>query len=286
MLRNKINNSWLISIILVCLSSLVQTYVLQTFVKSANLLSSGFSGLSILIHRILALYHINFPISLGLVLFNVPFAILCIKNVSFKFTVISTIQFMMTSFLLLICNFKPIFDDVILNCFIGGFVYGLSILIALGANGSTGGTDFIAMYVSNKIGKSIWSYVFCFNAFILIVFGFIAGFENAGYSIIFQFISTQTIERFYHRFDQVTLQITTYKPNEVAQKYIEKYRHGMTITKSYGAYSKKELFLCHSVVSSYEVSDMIKLIKEVDNKAIINVFKTMNFYGGFYREKI
>ncbi len=286
MLRNKINNGWIISIILVCLSGLVQTFVLQTFVKSANLLPSGFSGLSILIYRILALYHINFPISLGLVLFNIPLAILCIKNISFKFTVISTIQFMTTSLLLLVCDFKPIFDDVFLNCLIGGSVYGLSILIALGANGSTGGTDFIAMYVSNKIGKSIWSYVFCFNAFILTVFGFVAGFEKAGYSIVFQFISTQTIERFYHRFDQVTLQITTYKPNEVAQKYIEKYRHGMTITKSYGAYSKKELYLCHSVVSSYEVSDMIKLIKYVDNKAIINVFKTMNFYGGFYREKI
>ncbi|MFR3430473.1 MAG: hypothetical protein ACLTTH_10415 [Holdemanella porci] len=33
-----------------------------------------------------------------------------------------------------------------------------------------------------------------------------------GYSIIFQFISTQTISRFYHRYAQITVEITTENP--------------------------------------------------------------------------
>ena len=42
------------------------------------------------------------------------------------------------------------------------------VVLALKGNASTGGTDFIALYVSNKTGKSIWNYVFMGNVCILV----------------------------------------------------------------------------------------------------------------------
>ena len=39
----------------------------------------------------------------------------------------------------------------------------------------------------------------------------------------------------------------------------------------------------HTVISSYEESDIVHLILQVDPHAIINVLRTENFYGGFYR---
>ena len=45
------------------------------------------------------------------------------------------------------------------------------------------------------------------------------GWDLAAYSIIFQFISTKTIETFYHRYDRMTLQITTSKPKQVLEAY-------------------------------------------------------------------
>ena len=67
------------------------------------------------------------------------------------------------------------------------------------------------LYVSNKTGKSIWNYVFMGNVCILVIFGHMFGWEYAGYSILFQFISTKMISTFHHRYDRVTLQITTEK---------------------------------------------------------------------------
>lgn len=273
-------------IVLVLISSLIQCFAIKTFVLPAHLLSSGFTGLSILISKISNEFGFNFNISLGIILFNLPAIILCIKSISLKFTILSCIQLVLTSILLQFLNFTPLFDDIMLNCLIGGVVYGMCTVLALKANASTGGTDFIALYVSNKIGKSIWSYVFIFNTIMLIVFGFIFGFKYAGYSIIFQFVSTKTIESFHHRYDQITLQITTKYPEDIIKSYTNVYRHGITVTKSYGGYSKEENYLCHSVVSSYELKDIIKLIKKEDPKAIINVLKTENFYGGFYRHNI
>lgn len=41
--------------------------------------------------------------------------------------------------------------------------------------------------------------------------------------------------------------------------------------------------LLHTVISCYEESDIVHLIHQVDPKAIINVMRTENFYGGFYQ---
>ena len=101
------------------------------------------------------------------------------------------------------------------SSFFGGVVSGLGAAIALKSGASTGGTDFIALWVSNHTGKTIWGVIFGFNCFILAIFGFMFGWDKAAYSIVFQFISTKTIDSFYRRYDRVTLQITTRKADEV-----------------------------------------------------------------------
>jgi uncharacterized membrane-anchored protein YitT (DUF2179 family) len=44
---------------------------------------------------------------------------------------------------------EPIIDDPWLGAIIGGFVFGLSLGIVLAANGSSGGTDIVAMIVNH-----------------------------------------------------------------------------------------------------------------------------------------
>ena len=249
--------------------------------RPSELLSSGFTGVSILMNYIAEMFGFQFDVSLGIIILNVPVALICMKSISKKFTILSSLQFLTTSFLLKVVEFNPIFDDVMLICLIGGTCYGFAVLLALKGNASTGGTDFIALYVSNKINKSIWSYVFLFNCTMLCIFGFMKGWEYAGYSILFQFISTKTIETFHHRYDRLTLQITTNNPEEVIKAYTNEYKHGVTVTPGYGGYSHKEFYLLSTVVSSYEVRDIVNIVREHDPHAIINVLKTENFYGGF-----
>ena len=49
----------------------------------------------------------------------------------------------------------------------------------------------------------------------------------------------------------------------------------------YGGYSKQPFTIMSTVVSSYEVKDIIRIMKEADPKVIINIFKTEDFVGGF-----
>ena len=61
------------------------------------------------------------------------------------------------SLFLQVFTFRPIFNDEVLNVIFGGVIWGASIVIALRGNASTGGTDFIALYISNRTGMSIWT---------------------------------------------------------------------------------------------------------------------------------
>lgn len=271
------------TLIMVLASALLQTYVIQVFINSSNLLSSGFTGLAILINKISNLFGLEFDVSLMIILLNVPVALLCMKSISTKFTIFSSIQFFCVSIFLKMFHFTPLISDVMLNCMLGGVLYGFAILLALKGNASTGGTDFIALYVSNKIGKSIWTQVFVFNCIMLCIFGMLFGWENAGYSILFQYVSTQTVNTFYHRYERVTMQITTSNAEDVVDAYVDHYRHGVTVTPSYGGFSKKRFYLLHTVVSAYEVKDIVYLMRSVDPHLLVNVYKSENFFGGFYQ---
>ena len=273
----------LITLVSVVVSAVLQTYVIQAFIRPSGLLSGGFTGIAILLDKIASLYGKSFSTSLGMLVLNIPVAVLCSRSISLRFTFYSLVQVFLSSFLLKVCHFTPIFDDLMLNVIFGGFLYGLSIAIALKGNASTGGTDFIALYVSNKTGRSIWQYVFAGNVAILSLYGLLFGWQYAGYSILFQFVSTRTISTFHHRYERVTLQITTKNAQDIIKAYVSHYRHGISCVDAVGGYSSQKMYLLHTVVSSYEVGEIVALMRIQDPQIIVNMIRTENFYGKFYQ---
>ena len=199
MKKNSKTLRYLMTAAAVTLSALLQAFAMNVFLTPTGILPSGFTGVARLTEQITGLLGIHFSTSLGMIALNVPVAIFCYRHIGKKFVIFSMIQVFLASFLLKLSLFEPLFEDALLNICFGGFIYGLAIVVALKGNASTAGTDFIALYVSNRLGKAIWQYVFAFNAGMLCVFGYLFGWKYAGYSIMFQFISTKTIDSFYHR---------------------------------------------------------------------------------------
>ncbi len=284
-LRRQARVRFIITLLSVVASALLQAYAMKAFVQPSNLLSSGFTGLAILIDRITSLFGVSFPTFAGMIALNIPVAIISWNSISKRFVVFSMIQVLLASFFLRALSFQPILHDTILTVVFGGFLYGLAIAIALVGGASTAGTDFISLMVSNKIGKGIWGFIFAGNCVVLVIFGSMFGWTAAAYSIIFQFISTKTIELFYHRYDRVTLQIITTKPDEVLESYCKKYHHGSSCFEGIGGYSRETYWLINTVVSSYEVNDIVALVRIVDGGAVVNAFRTENFFGNFYRDQ-
>lgn len=260
-----------ITAVAVTISAVLQTFLIQAFIQPADLLPSGLTGVAVLLDRVTSLGGVHIDISLGMLALNIPVALLCWSGISKRFVIFSMMQVVLSSLFLNVFHFAPFLGDKIMLIIFGGVVSGLGAAIALKSGASTGGTDFIALWVSNHTGKTIWGVIFGFNCFILAIFGFMFGWDKAAYSIVFQFISTKTIDSFYRRYDRVTLQITTRKADEVMTAYVDHFQHGISCAEVIGGYSREKMYLLHAVVSTYESQDIIKLVCDIDPGAVINV---------------
>ena len=172
---------------------------------------------------------------------------------------------------------------MLLICIFGGIINGISVCLCLFVGASAGGTDFISIYFSEKKGIDAWNYIFMGNVCILITAGILFGFDRALYSIIFQFCSTQIIQILYKRYQKHTLLIITDQPSAVYGRISEITHHDATLFKGTGCYEGAERNMVYSVVSSEEVNMLTKEIREIDPKAFINVIKTEQVNGRFYR---
>ncbi len=256
---------------------------IKTFVRAGGLYPSGFNGVTLLVQQIgTQFFGIAIPFSLINLPLNAIPAFISFKYLGPKFTVSSCCVVVLTSLLTDFIPSQPITYDPLLISIFGGLINGLAASLCLIGNTSGGGTDFIAILVSEKRGRDIWNYILAGNAMLLTVAGLLFGWDAALYSIIFQFTCTQTIQILHQRYKKHTLFIVTRHPAKVYEEIKNFTHHSATQFTGKGCYSQDELTLLYSVVSREEAKLLIKKVKEVDPSAFINIIKTDYINGRFY----
>ena len=288
--KTKDEKEWkkhLTSIVCVLIASLIMSVNIKSFVRAGNLIPGGFTGLSLLLQRSADVFlGITIPYSIINISLNALPAFIGFKMIGKKFTSYSVLMIVLNSFLVDLIPVTPITYDPLLVSVFGGILNGIAIVIALSGKASSGGTDFIAVYLSNKLKKPSWNFVFGINVVILITASFLFGFEAAMYSIIFQFVSTQIIERFHQRDQKVTLFIVTKNAEVIEQELMTYTHHGVTRIEGKGCYLKENKSLLYTFVGADEVKDVIQFVKELDTQVFINVVKSEGVTGRFYQEPI
>ncbi len=269
-------------IILCVLAGVVISLNLRSFVHAGGLLPGGFSGLTILIQNIAERFlDVDLPYGPVYLVLNAVPIIISYKKIGKKFTIYSCIVIGLTSFLTDIIPKQAITYDMLLISVFGGLVNGFAISLCLRADATSGGTDFVVMYISEKFGIDAWNYVLIFNAVILSINGFLFGWTKALYSIIFQFTSTQAIHGLYKRYWKNTLLIVTDKPKEVTTAIYRLTKHGATDISGMGSYQDTPRTVVYSVVSTTDLKKVICEVKRIDPCAFINVIKTDQLEGRF-----
>jgi len=276
-----------ISRILLCITAgIIMSVNLRTFVYTGDMLPGGFAGLTLLIQNIFSKFlNIALPYGPIYIMLNFFPIILSYMKIGKKYTIYSCITIVLVSVL---TDFIPVYAityDILLISIFGGLINGFAVSLCLRADATSGGTDFVAIYVSEKFGIDCFNYVFLFNAVVLSIDGLLFGFDKALYSIIFQFFSTEVIHLMYKRYKKNTLLIVTENPQEVAKKIYELTGHGATDIEAYGSFEHKGRTIIYSVVSSDEIKKVITSIKKIDSDAFINVIKTEQLSGKFYMHR-
>lgn len=272
-------------IFFICIASLIMAVNIKTFVRTGGLYPGGATGLTILIQRSAELFfHIAVPYTLVNILLNAIPVYIGFRFIGKKFTLYSCLVIVLTSVLTDIIPGYAITYDTLLISIFGGMINGLVISLCLIMNATSGGTDFIAIYLSERKGMDSWNIVLGLNIIILSLAGLLFGWDKALYSIIFQYASTQVVHVLYKKYQQKTLLIVTNCAKDVCEAISRVSNHGATILKGEGFYEHRERDMVYSVVSSAEIKNVIRAVREVDSHAFINTFKTDQLSGRFYQE--
>lgn len=271
-------------ILVIVIASALMAFNIKSFVRTGGLFPGGATGLTLLIQRSCGMFfHIGVSYTLINVILNMIPVYIGYRFIGKKFTLYSCLCIMLTN---IFTDFMPAFTityDKLLVSIFGGLINGFVISLCLWMNATTGGTDFIAIYFSEKKGIDSFNIVLGINAVILLTAGLLFGWDKALYSIIFQYTSTQVLHILYKQYQQNTLFIVTNRAEEVIEAIAQLCNHGATIMEGEGSYEHHERKVVYSVVSSAESKHVIQAIRRVDPKAFINVIKTEEISGHFYQ---
>ena len=281
-------------------AALVMALDYRTFVEWGNLYPGGAVGLAMLVQRVSQSICDSFGLNV-----NVPFSPINIalnaipvwigfKYIGKKFTLQSLYVIFMSGFLadlvpvdaiqaaIPAADLARFQNDPFLTSLFGGIVFGFGIALCLRCNATSGGTDFIAIYLSERKGRETWNLILAFNAMVLLAGGFKSGWTSALYSIIYQFVYIQVVHLMYRTYQYQTLIIITTKPKKVCEAIYRISHHGATLIEGKGAFSGDAKSVVMSVVAADDTTRIYALCKSIDANAFINTLSTSRVIGRFY----
>ncbi len=274
--------------LVVSLAAALMAVNIKTFVHTGGLLPGGFTGITLLLQEIfLKFAGIKIPFTVFYWGLNLIPALICFKYVGKYFTLLSIWMIIFSGLLTdLIPDITIVMtDDTILCSIFGGLLNGFAITLCLLAGATSGGTDFISIYVSEKTGRSIWNMILIFNVMVLAVFGLLFGWERALYSIVFQFATTQLLNALYKRYQKSTLFIISDHTDELIGVIRQVTGHDATLFTGKGCYKGAERKMLYTVISSDEEFKLVRSIKEADPGAFVNIMQTKMLKGNFIMKK-
>ena len=287
-MENKISQSVLKEakrLLMITAGACIMAVNIKSFIRAGNLVPGGFNGITLLLQQIgRAFFDVEVPYTLINLLLNAIPVFISFKFIGKKFTLYSCLMIILSSVLTDILPGYAVTQDTLLVCVFGGIINAFAISLCLKAGATSGGTDFIAIFFSEKFGIDTFNYIFIGNVVVILIAGRLFGWDEALYSIIFQYASTQMLHMLYKRYQKQTLFIITEKQEEVYEEIKNITNHDATLFKGIGWYRKQECNMLYSVVGSDEIHKVVTKIREIDGQAFINIMKTEQITGRFYKK--
>ena len=170
----------------------------KIMVRTGELFPGGVTGLTVLIQRLgMKYWNLEIPYTPVNILLNAFPVYVGFRYVGKKFTLLSLLLIMLSGILTDLIPPYAITYDTLLIAIFGGIIGGFSVSLCLRADATSGGTDFIAIYLAQKRGMETWNLILAFNVVILSLAGLLFGWDKALYSIVYQYVSTIKARRAY-----------------------------------------------------------------------------------------
>lgn len=198
---------------------------------------------------------------------------------------------------------EPIIADPWIGSIIGGFVFGLSLGCVLSVNGSSGGTDIVAMIINHYRDISLGNIMLACDILIIASAFFLplpASMKVEGedptylqikrvlYGVCMTISYTAAVDWLMTRVHRsVHFLIYSSKYDEIATAINTTVNRGVTVLDGTGWYSKKPVKVISVLVRKPESSLVLSIVNELDPNALVSIADVGGVFGlGFDKIKV
>ena len=251
---------------------------ISLFIDPNNLAPGGFTGLSVMISRLL-------PVETGTLylILNIPVIILGIWKLGWRFTASTLYAIFAVSIATnLFVNLEPVTRQPILGAGFGGVLIAVGMGMVLRNSATTGGTDIIIKCLRQKIPHlKTGTLMLMIDAVIIGLSGVVFGnLESVLYSIIATGTTSVVLDMvLYGRDEAKLIYIISDKSQSIAPRILSELDIGVTYLEGSGAYMNKEKKIIMCVVKKQLAYKVEQIVKEEDTLAFMIISSASEIYG-------
>lgn len=260
------------------------TFGLKSFLLPNKFIDGGVTGISMLISVISAI-----PISLFVVLFNLPFVILAFFQFSKELAFKAILGIVTLSTLLLILPFPALTYDKLLVSVFGGFFLGAGIAFAIRGGGVIDGTEILAVFLSRKLRTTVGDIILTINIIIFSLVALFLGIEVAFYSILTYLSASKTTDFFIEGIEEyIAVVIVSEKSEDLRKAILFNLGRGATIfkgKKGLSSNNSNEIDILYTVMTRIEIPKLTSEINQIDPNAFVVMHKVKDTIGGYIKKR-
>ena len=270
----------LINFLFLAIGAFIAAFAIECFLVPNSIIDGGIIGISMM-----SAYKTKLPLGIFIVILNFPFICLAWQKMGKSF-VFST--FFAVTMLAIGVTMIPEWmhgkhvSEPFLACIFGGLILGTGVGLILRNNGSTDGTEIVAIRSAKKLGFSVGEIIMFFNLFIFVAAGVVYdSWQSAMYSIITYFIAYKVIDIVIEGLNESkSIFVISDESKEIGPAIMQHFDISITYIAGRGGYSMQEKKIIYCVINRLEVAKLKSLVKSIDPSAFIAIENVHEVDGG------
>lgn len=178
--------------------------------------------------------------------------------------------------------------DVVLGTLLGGLMLGCSIGLVLSAGSSTGGLDFVPLWLNKHFRIPVSSVIYALDFFILLAQLFFSNGERVLYGILLVIIYSTILDKvLLAGHSRLQVKIVTTQEELVREKIIKNLDLGVTLLKAESGYARQEKNMLLTIVTNRQLAKLNQMVQEIDPAAFIIIHQVNEVHGrGFTIDRL
>ncbi|HWB25152.1 MAG TPA: YitT family protein [Chitinophagaceae bacterium] len=278
-------NSLLRDVIFMGLGIFSAAFGLEGFLLPNNFIDGGATGISLLTSESVAI-----PLSILLVVINIPFVILGFKVVGKQFAVKTAVAISCLALVVATIHFPVVTRDKVLAAVFGGFFLGSGIGLSVRGGAVIDGTEVLAIFLSRKFSATIGDIIILINILVFSAAAYLLSVETALYSMITYLAASKALDFVVEGIEEYTgVTIISSHDEEIGEMIINELGRGVTVyrgKRGFGKHGKTtDTDIVYTVITRLELNRLKTEIEKIDPHAFVIMSSVKDTHGGMIKKR-